>query len=301
MYTFLTVNQLFGINDSLPTWDELYTVCGLRSAVYTDNVSGTVSVHFVDVGQSDCILIRTGERDILIDSGEYSEFANVAGYLSSADVVRLNSVIMSHPHSDHMGCMYRLIRRFGASEILMPDVTEYMLPVTGSFVKLEETAAEMKIPLDRIKEGAFIDTGGIGELKAVAPVRKYDDLNNSSLVLKYTFGKVSFLFCGDITKEAESDLVYIGSDISADVLKVPHHGSDTSSTVPFVNAVSPRYAVVCAGAENEYGHPHDSVVKLYRRSGAELYRTDTDGNIVFVTDGTNIEVYTEKENVADAA
>ena len=301
VFAFLSLNQLFGINDDLPMWDELYHAAGLRSQVYDGSREGAVSVHFIDVGQGDCALIQTGSRNILIDCGEAEEYANVAGYLKSAGVTRLDSVIMSHPHSDHMGCMYRLVHRYNASEVLMPDVPEYMLPVTGSFTKLEEAVKEMKIPLTRVKEGAFADTGGSGELKVLSPIKPYDDLNNSSLVLKYTFGEVSFLFCGDIAEEAESDLVYIGSDLSADVIKVPHHGSETSSTRPFVNAVSPVYAVFSVGEENDYGHPHDRTLKLYRNLGAEIYRTDTNGDIVFVTDGKTIDVYTEKETSADAA
>ena len=301
VFAFLSLNQLFGINDELPMWDELYHAAGLRSHVYDGGNKGTVSVHFIDVGQGDCALIQTGSRNILIDCGEAEEYANVAGYLKGAEVTRLDTVIMSHPHSDHMGCMYRLVRRYNASEVIMPAVTEYLLPVTGSFTKLEEVVKEMNIPLTRVKEGYDADTGGAGELKVLSPIKNYDDLNNSSLVLKYSFGDVSFLFCGDIAEEAESDLVYIESDLSADVIKVPHHGSDSSSTRPFVNAVSPQYAVFCAGEENDYGHPHDSVLKLYRRLGAEIYRTDTDGDIVFVTDGKSIEVYTEKENADDAA
>lgn len=301
IFAFLSLNQLFGINDALPTWDELYYAFGLRSRVYGESVSGPVSVHFIDVGQGDCALIRTENRNILIDSGEYDEYAKVAGYLKSAGVSSLDSVIMTHPHSDHMGCMYRLIRRFGASEVLMPDVPEYMIPVTGSYTKLEETADEMKIPLVFAKDGPEIDTGGSGRLTVLAPVRKYDDLNNSSLVLKYTFGDVSFLFCGDIAEEAEADLLTLGTDISADVIKVPHHGSDTSDLRSFVETVSPDHAVFCVGSENDYGHPHDSTVKLYRHTGAELYRTDINGNIVFVTDGKDIDIFTGKERGKDAA
>jgi beta-lactamase superfamily II metal-dependent hydrolase len=292
-FAVLALNQLFAINDSLPTWDDLYYVFGLRTRAYSGHEDGTVSVHFIDVGQGDCALICTGEKNILIDCGEYDEYANVAQYLKGMGIERLDSVIMSHPHSDHMGCMYRVIRRFGASELVMPDVPEYLIPITGSYTRLEELVLKMKLPVLKPAAGAAIETDGIGVLTVVAPVKKYDDLNNSSCVLRYTFGEVGFLFCGDIESEAEADILAFGGDISADVIKVPHHGSDSSSTRLFVQSVAPRYAVFCVGEENDYGHPNDSVVRLYQNLGANVLRTDMNGDIVFVTDGDSIDVYTE--------
>ena len=292
LYAALSLNTYFGFNDELPSWDDLYCISGLRTRVYQE--AGEISVHFIDVGQGDCALICTGERNILIDCGEAEAFPRVSRYLRSAGVTRLDAVIMSHPHSDHMGCMYRVLRKFGASEAVMPEIPDIMLPSTGSFVQLMDVIAEKNIPVTYASPGMYIDTGGVGTLEILAPVREYEDLNNFSDVLKYTYGDVSFLFCGDIESDAEHDILAAGVDVTADVIKVPHHGSGTSSTRLFVNAVQPAHAVFCAGAENDYGHPHENILKLYGSSGAEIHRTDTDGDIVFVTDGREIFVYDKR-------
>ena len=295
IFAVLKINEIFALNDRLPSWDDLYYTFGLRKRAYSGSEPGTVSVHFIDVGQGDCTLIRTGSRDILIDCGEYDEYANVAQYLKGMGISRLDTVIMSHPHSDHMGCMFRVVRRFGANGLYMPEIPGYLEPITSSYTKLMEYVSEKGIPVLSAKPGQTCDTGGAGSLTFVAPVREYEDLNNFSDVIRYTYGEVSFLFCGDIESEAENDILASGADISADVIKVPHHGSSTSSTRLFVQAAGPRYAVFCVGEENDYGHPHDSVVKLYGSLGAETLRTDIDGDIVFVTDGEYIDVYTEKQ------
>lgn len=301
IYVLLSVNERFGLIDRLPAWDDIYFAAGLRSPAYTGHEEGTVSVHFIDVGQGDCALIRTGQREILIDCGEYDEYTKVAGYLRAQGISRLDTVIMSHPHSDHMGCMYRIIRRFGAGGLVMPEIPEYMIPFSSSFSELMKTVNDRKIPVTYAVPGEHIDTGGCGTLEVTAPVRTYDDLNNFSDVVRFTYGEVSFLFTGDIESEAEADILDSGADISADILKVPHHGSGTSSSRLFVQAVSPEYAVISVGHENDYGHPHNNIVQLYRDLGADILRTDLDGDIVFVTDGENIEIYTGNDAQRSAA
>ena len=283
---------MFGFSDSVPSWKELYVWAGLNSPVYKDNDS--VSVHFIDVGQGDCTLIRTGERDILIDCGEYDRYPDVARYLSGVGIDELDTVIATHPHSDHIGGMFRIIRRFGAKEIIMPEVPEEMIPVTGSYTKLEEAVKQQDIPVRYARPGDTIDTGGIGTITVTAPVSGYDDLNDYSVVVRYSCGDISFLFCGDIESAAEADILGSGTDIGADVIKVPHHGSSTSSTRMFVQTVSPEYAVFCVGQENDFSHPHGNIVDLYENLGAKIYRSDINGDIVFVTDGKELSVITEK-------
>lgn len=297
----LSLNECFGFNDSLPAWNDLYRAAGLRGSPLPDVPEGCVSVHFIDVGQGDSALIRTGERDILIDSGESDEYPRLAGYLKDVGVTSLGTVIVTHPHSDHMGGMYRVIGRFGADTLIMPDVPETLIPASGAYTHLFDIAARKNITISAARPGLTADTCSAGTLEVIAPVREYEDLNNFSAVVKYTFGNVSFLFCGDIERDAEADILDAGADISADVIKVPHHGSGTSSSRAFVNAVSPEYAVFCVGAENEHGHPHSNIVRLYEDTGAQIYRTDMDGDVVFVTDGRSIEVFTGKDRLNDAA
>lgn len=252
--------------------------------------SGTAYVYFIDVGQGDCALIRSGETDILIDSGEYDRCTDVFRTLDSLGVQELDYAVISHPHSDHMGCMYRIIEEYGAEAVIMPEIPERMLPANVPYSELEDIIAERNIPVLYAKAGTCTDLGAAGALDIIAPVREYEDLNNFSAVIKYRFGDTSFLFCGDIEKDAEQDILSSGCDITADVIKVPHHGSGTSSTRAFVQSVSPQYAVFSAGQENDFGHPHANIVRLYESIGAQILRTDMNGTITFVTDGQSINV-----------
>ncbi len=224
----------------------------------------------------------------------------MARYLDDLGIERLDTVIVTHPHSDHMGCMSRIIARYGACELVMPSVPESMIPETGSYERLMKELERQNIPLNAAKPGILIDTGGAGTLTLVAPVKDYEGLNDVSAVARYTFGEVSFLFTGDIEKEAEADILASGADISADVLKVPHHGSGSSSSRAFVQAVSPKYAVFSVMQENDYGHPHANIVDRYEAAGAQILRTDTDGSISFTTDGKTIDVYCANELSAAA-
>ena len=263
--------------------------------------SGIAYVYFIDVGQGDCALIRSGETDILIDSGEYDRCTDVFRTLDSLGVKELDYAVISHPHSDHMGCMYRIIEEYGAGTVIIPEIPEQMIPVNVSYTELMAVIGRNDIPIIYAKAGTTVDLGEAGMLDIIAPVRTYEDLNNFSAVLRYRFGDAGFLFCGDIEKEAEQDIVSAGCDISADVIKVPHRGSGTSSTRAFVNAVSPRYAVFSAGQENDFGHPHANIVRLYESLGSEILRTDLNGTITFITDGHSINVNTEKERPMNSA
>lgn len=263
-------------------------------------IEGGASVCFIDVGQGDCALIQAGDTDILIDSGEYGSYPDVCRVLNLCGVKDLEYVIVSHPHSDHMGCMSRILERYGAKEVIMPEIPDHLKPVSASYVSLMSVIGEKKIPVVYAEPGTTEDLGDAGALDIIAPVAVYDDLNNMSAVVRYRFGGVSFLFCGDIEKEAEQDILASGADVSADVIKVPHHGSGSSSTRAFVQAVSPDYAVFCCGVQNDFGHPHSNIVQLYSALGAQIYRTDINGTVMFVTDGENVEVSCENERAAAA-
>lgn len=255
--------------------------------------SGTAEVHFIDVGQGDCALIRTGTSDILIDSGEYDNYGTVSRYLNGHGVATLEYIVVSHPHTDHMGCMYRIIEKYGAKGIIMPDVKE-LAPDIPAYRRLLESAEKNDIPVLYAEAGTVIGLGDECRLEILSPAAEYEDLNNYSVTVRFVCGDIGFLFTGDIEREAEADILASGRDISADVLKVPHHGSGTSSSKVFVQAVSPSYAVFSVGEANDYGHPHSNIVELYRKLGASILRTDMNGSIVFTTDGSTLTVSTER-------
>ena len=252
---------------------------------------GTARVCFIDVGQGDCTLITACGRNILIDSGEYEEYGTVARYLSDRGIERLDSIIMTHPHTDHMGSMYRIVERFGADSFIMPDVKD-LTPSFPLYVKLIEALGKRGIPVRYAVPGTKTELGENCRLEFLAPVSDYDDLNNYSVVTRFVYGGVSFLLTGDTEREAERDILESGADISADVIKVPHHGSGTSSLKIFVQAVSPTYAVFSVGESNDFGHPHSNITELYRKLGVSVYRTDMNGSVVFTTDGATIDVMT---------
>lgn len=204
-------------------------------------------------------------------------------------------VIATHPHSDHIGSMNSVLDKFGADVVVMPKLTSDMIPTTTSYEKLLKSVKSCGASLEYAQVGKIYDITEDCTLEIVAPVTDYDDLNNYSITAVLRHGENSFIFTGDIEKKAERDILDSGADISATVLKVGHHGSKTSSLKAFVQAVNPKYAVISVGSPNDYGHPHDKTLELLDNLGIEVLRTDKCGNIVFVSNGSTLEISTEKE------
>ncbi len=252
-----------------------------------------IAVHFIDVGQGDCELIMTKNYNILIDSGEAEYYEKVANYLNKLSIIKLDYVIITHPHSDHAGAMGYILEDFEIGEVIMPKIKADLVPTTKTFLRITEAIDSKSIPLTYANPGNIINIDD-ASIEILAPVSDYDDLNNYSICFKLTHFENTFLFTGDIEKEAESDILENGADVESDVLKVAHHGSTTSSTKKFINAVSPEYAVFEVGEGNSYGHPHKETVKAFEKRGIEMLRTDYYGTIVFWSDGTEIGYTTEK-------
>ena len=289
----ITLNEKFFKIEAIPEWHELYEMSGFSSSAYK-GVHGDIAVHFIDVGQGDCTLIIAGDYTVLIDAGEVSEKSTVITYLRSLDIDHLDMVIASHPHSDHIGSLSAVIDKYGADILLMPDVTEEMTPITSSYENMIKSAE---------KRGTDIRFAAVGDvytliegctLEIIAPVKDYEDHNNYSIVCRLIYGENEFLFTGDIEELAERDIVDSGADISADVIKVAHHGSETSSLKVFMQAADPDYAVISVGSANDYGHPHKETLKLLELLDIKVYRTDWNGDVVMFTDGKEITVVTQK-------
>lgn len=292
------LNEHFFKISWIPKWHELYEAFGLSDGAYVELAEGEIAVHFIDVGQGDCALILAGETSVLIDAGESSASADVIRYLKSLELESLDMVIASHPHSDHIGALSKVIDEFGIETLLMPKLTEKMVPVTRSYQRLLESAENCGAALEYAEPGVRYELTAGCYLDILAPVRDYDDLNNYSIAAKLICGQTSFLFTGDIEKTAEQDIYDSGAELSADVIKVAHHGSSTSSLRAFVQAVSPKYAVISVGSPNDYGHPHKETTELLERLNISVYRTDRDGNIVWISDGKTLRVNTSKEREA---
>ncbi len=282
----------------IPKWHEIYEAVGLNDAAYSALSDGEIAVHFLDVGQGDCALILTGGKNVLIDAGEASAAPDVIRYLNSLEIRSLDLVIATHPHSDHIGGLSGVIGQYSAETLLLPELSEEMTPATSSYRKLLEAAEDCGAAVEYVRAGESRELAEGCWLEFVAPVREYDDLNNSSITARLVYGDTSFLFTGDIEQEAERDIYESGACLSSNVIKIAHHGSSTSSLKVFLQAADPEYAVISVGSPNDYGHPHEKTLKLLELLGITVYRTDLDGNIVWISDGKTLRVNTSKERAA---
>lgn len=289
----ITLNTGNHFSDTLPTWDGLYRKAGLsRTAPAID---GEVSVHFIDVGQGDSALILTPDAAVLIDGGETDAGPVVLDYLKALGVEKLSLVIGTHPHSDHIGGLSTVLEELPADKVIVPRVPDELTPTTSSYERLLDAVEGQNLRLTPAKAGDRYAVGD-GALEILAPVQgaSYDGLNDYSVVCRFTYGGRSFLFTGDAEKPVERDLLAEGTSLASDVLKVGHHGSNTSSTKDFLAAVSPEYAVVSCGTDNRYGHPHKEVMARLSDAGVTVLRTDLGGSIVFSLDESGMHVQMEK-------
>lgn len=258
--------------------------------LYSDTVlDDKLYIHFIDVGQADCILIKNSNYNILIDGGEGKSSKDVINYLKELNITKLDYIFATHPHSDHIGGLPDIINNFEISNIVMPKVTHN----TKTFENLLDAIENKNLLVNSPKPGEEIILDNL-KLTTLAPIStKYEDLNNYSIVLKAQYGDTSFLLTGDMEKLSENEVINAGYNVKSDVLKVAHHGSSTGSTIKFLEAISPRYAIISLGVDNSYGHPHKETLSNLGKIEAIIYRTDENGTIVAISDGKSINFETE--------
>lgn len=248
----------------------------------------TLQITYLDVGQGDCtfILLPNGET-MLIDAGNQGDGQSIIRYIQDQDVTVLDYIIATHPHTDHIGGMAEVIRAFDVKNVYMPKRSHTI----ETFENLLDTIAEKDLTIQTAKAGKVLFDEGSLKAEFLAPVGEgYSNLNNYSAVLKLTYHNKHFLFMGDAEQEVESELLESGQDLSADVLKVGHHGSDTSSSKGFLEAVCPSFAVISVGTGNSYGHPDPVTLSALQEIGADIWRTDEKGTVIVICDGENITV-----------
>lgn len=256
------------------------------------NVS--LAIYFVDVGQGDAIIIRannaTHSSTLLIDSGDSSHSSQLLGFMQQLGITQLN-ILMSHPDNDHMGGMYNVVNGFGVGLLISNGEQKS----TSAYNILQSALKNKGVPEWKVTAGTSFElVSGVGVSVLNPPTQFFYDANENSVVVKISIGKVCAIFTGDMENEAENYVLSAGYNISCQILKVAHHGSKSSSSYVFLNAVKPEVAVISVGANNQYGHPHQEILDRIMQVGAKIYRTDTDGSITIATNGINYTITTKQ-------
>lgn len=261
--------------------------CDLASIDNSDSkASNMVKVHFIDVDQGDAILIQYKDKNMLIDSSTQKAEDKFLDYLKKLNIKKFDAVIATHPDEDHIGNMDEVIKKYSITNFYAPKTTS----TTKAFESMIRELKNKDLKIKPLKAGSTIDFDSDVQLEVFAPNSdSYEDSNNYSPIIKLTYGNNSMLFTGDAEKLSEKETLKKGYDLKSDVLKVGHHGSSTSTSKDFLKAVNPSISIISCGKNNKYGHPHKETIKALEDSKIKYYRTDLDGTIVLVSDGTNIK------------
>jgi competence protein ComEC len=274
---------------SEPTTDPEEPESPPEAASLADQPDGQLEVHFIDVGQGDATLLHHDEVAVLIDTGDWQR-SEVVPYLQAQGVDRLDLVVVTHPHADHIGQFDQVLAAVEVDEVWWSGSVTTTLTFERAVAALEASDAAYEEP----RAGDATSLGPLRFEVVNPPVGvSLADLHDSNLALRVTYGEVSFLFTGDAEAATERRMVADHGDwLRADILQVGHHGSSTSTTPGFLTAVDPSVAIYSAGAGNQYGHPHREVLQRLEAAGVEVYGTDVHGTVVVRTDGTGWEVTT---------
>lgn len=248
---------------------------------------GQLKAHFIDVGQGDSILIQTPTQNILIDGGDRDYGSTVVSYIKNQGVSELNLVIGTHAHSDHIGGLIEVFKNIPVKEVIDPGVVH----TSKTFEDYLTLIDQKDIKFTEGRAGMTRDIGG-AKMQILHPVSPSSShLNDSSIVAKITFGQVSFMLTGDAEQDSEAQIL-LQSQVqpTSTILKLGHHGSRTSTTDAFLEAVDPEVAIIMAGEGNSYGHPHEETLQKLSDTGVDIYRTDLHGTIVITTDGQTYDI-----------
>ncbi|WP_252247829.1 ComEC/Rec2 family competence protein [Clostridium sp. ZS6] len=269
--------------------------CSQSTKASANNINETnqsnlldMQIHYIDVGQGDSELIQIGDKNILIDAG--CNDSKALNYLKSSGINKLDYIIVTHPHEDHIGGMATIINTFDIGEFYAPKVTH----TTRTFENMVKALQNKGVKIIAPKVGDTLTIGN-ATMQFLAPNSdKYEELNNYSIVTRLKYGNKAFIFTGDAESLSEGEILSKQLDIQADVLKLGHHGSYSSTSNEFLNKVNPKYAIVSCGKNNDYGHPHKQTTDKLNKKGIEIFRTDTNGTIIATCDGNNISFITNQ-------
>ena len=256
---------------------------------YINTNNDLLKVHYLDVGQGDSIFVELPNNEtMLIDAAESYQSENIINYLKNLNYQKIDYVIGTHPHTDHIGGLKDIINTFEIGKIYMPKVVS----TTKTYESLLMAIKDKNLKINTAKAGtSIIDTDTL-KINILAPNNStYTELNNYSVVTKITYGTTKFLFMGDAEKLSENE---IKENVTADVIKIGHHGSNTSSSIDFIKKVNAKYGIISVGLNNKYNLPKEETITNWENSGAKIYLTSTNGTIRASSDGTNIKIESEK-------
>lgn len=257
-------------------------------------VNSPLVVKVLDIGQGDAILIRTAGQNVLVDTGDIGTRDKLVAYIKKEGITTIDKVIITHPHADHLGGMPGIIENFKVSQIYDSGQTA----TTALYRKYLSLVQSKKIPFTVLTAGTEIVISSDVKLKIFAPEKPFigdSDLNNNSIVAKLIYNEFSMLLTGDAEKESEERMLKnYKAELKSSILKAGHHGSNTSSSLPFLKTVAPEAAIISLGANNDYHHPHPSILKRYGEAKIKVYRTDTDGTVTVSSDGKTYTITKEK-------
>ncbi|MGG7165732.1 ComEC/Rec2 family competence protein [Clostridium ihumii] len=258
---------------------------------YNNTINDELKIHYINVGQGDGILIQHNGSNILIDGGPIDSSNMLIDYLTKNNVKKLDYIIATHPHDDHIGSLPYVLNYIKVDNFLAPKITSN----TPTFVNLTKKLKYNNLKITPISAPKTVNLDENLTLNFISPKEiSYDNINNYSIVLKLNYHNFSFLFTGDAEKEIENFLTSSNIDLNSTVLKIGHHGSKTSSTENFISKVNPKIAIISCGMGNDYGHPHKDVLKRLNNHNVKTYRTDKDGTVLVKCNKTNLKVLLEK-------
>ncbi|WP_372868785.1 MBL fold metallo-hydrolase [Planomicrobium okeanokoites] len=256
-----------------------------------ESMDSTLTVHYIDVGQGDATLLEFDGHAILIDAGHWKSDQAV-DYLKTAGIKAIDIAVGTHPDADHIGQLAQIIGEFSVEEVWLsgnPSTSNTYLNVLQS---IDASGTDYYEP----RAGDVFDVGKM-RIDVLYPERITGAANEESISMKLTYGDIQFVFTGDAGIKEEQQMIDTGTDLQAEILHLGHHGSNTSTSSAFLDAVSPEVAIYSAGADNSYGHPHAEVLAAVENSGAEVYGTDVNGTIIVETDGSSYNVVTNRTGI----
>lgn len=252
-----------------------------------------MSVTYLNVGQGDSELIQVNGINMLIDAGTNAGANDLVKDLKNRGIKTIDIAIATHPHEDHIGGMDEVLENFDVKSFYAPKVAH----TTKTYENMLKAVKNEGLKIQQIKEGTKIDLGKDTEVQVYSPVKsQYEELNNYSPVMKISYGQNSFMFTGDAESLVEKEILNENKDLKADVLKLGHHGSHSSTSEEFLKAVNPSIAIVSCAKDNKYGHPHKETMSNLKKAGITVYETFRDGDITISSNGKKLDVKLHSEN-----